>query len=118
MAGTPKQSGPYAGSGTVRGYNLQNSLGTVNISGLFNSMSDPSGVLNRQAQDAAVVNQIIDSIEAENAEAAKANTGGPGINRDLTSDSIGGYAVDLGSVYSLFPDAVTGAVLPQCKMIT
>jgi hypothetical protein len=110
MAGTPKQSGPYAGSGTVRGYNLQNSLGTVNISGLFNSMSDPSGVLNRQAQDAAVVNQIIDSIEAENAEAAKANTGGPGINRDLTSDSIGGYAVDLGSVYSLFPDAVTGAV--------
>ncbi|MDF1853689.1 MAG: hypothetical protein P1U85_22840, partial [Verrucomicrobiales bacterium] len=55
------------------------------------------------------------SIEAENAAAAKANTGGPktdfpGINRDLTSDSIGGYAVDLGSVYSLFPDAVTGAV--------
>jgi hypothetical protein len=110
MAGTPKQSGTYAGSMTVRGNNLQNSLGKVNISGLFNSMSDPSGVLNRQAQDAAVVNQIINSLEAENAEAAKANTGGPGINRDLTSDSIGGYAVDLGSVYSLFPDAVTGAV--------
>ena len=115
MAGTPKQSGTYAGSMTVRGNNLQNSLGKVNISGLFNSMSDPSGVLTRQAQDAAVVNQIINSLEAENAEAAKANTGGPktdfpGINRDLTSDSIGGYAVDLGSVYSLFPDAATGAV--------
>jgi hypothetical protein len=115
MAGTPKNSGTWAGSGTVRGYNLQNSLGKVDIAGLYNSMSDPSGVLTRQAQDAAVVNQIINSLEAENAEAAKANTGGPktdfpGTNRDLTSDSIGGYAVDLGSVYSLFPDAATSAV--------
>jgi hypothetical protein len=52
---------------------------------------------------------------AYDSDGAEANTGGPktdfpGINRDLTSDSIGGYAVDLGSVYSLFPDAVTGAV--------
>ena len=115
MAGTPKQSGIYAGSMTVRGNNLQNSLGNVDISGLYNSTSDPSGVLTRQAQDAAIVNQVMASIEAENAGAAKANTGGlktdfPGTNYDLTSDSIGGYAVDLGSVYSLFPDAVTGAV--------
>jgi hypothetical protein len=115
MAGTPKQSGIYAGSMTVRGNNLQNSLGNVDISGLYNSTSDPSGVLTRQAQDEAIANQIMASIEAENAAAAEANTGGPktdfpGINRDLTSDSIGGYAVDLGSVYSLFPDAVAGAV--------
>ena len=115
MAGTPKKSGTYAGSMTVRGNNLQNSLGNVDISGLYNSTSDPSGVLTRQAQDAAIVKQIRDSVEAENAAAAKANTGGlktdfPGANYDLTSDSIGGYAVDLGSVYSLFPDAVTGAV--------
>jgi hypothetical protein len=116
MAGTPKQSGTSAGGMTVRGYNLQNSLGKVNIAGLFNSTSDPSGVLNRQAQDEAIANQIINSLEAENAEAAEANTGGPktdfpGTNRDLTSDSIGGYAVDLGSVYSLFPNAATGAVI-------
>ena len=59
MAGTPKQSGIYAGSMTVRGNNLQNSLGNVNISGLYNSTSDPSGVLTRQAQDAAVVNSFL-----------------------------------------------------------
>jgi hypothetical protein len=116
MAGTPKQSGIYAGSGTVRGYNLQNSLGKVNISGLFNSTSDPSGVLAVDAQ----INDYINSLpgadpNAYDSDGAEANTGGPktdfpGINRDLTSDSIGGYAVDLGSVYSLFPDAVTGAV--------
>ena len=91
MAGTPKQSGTSAGGMTVRGYNLQNSLGKVNIAGLFNSTSDPSGVLNRQAQDEAIANQIINSLDAENAEAAEANTGGPKtdfpvINRDLTSD--------------------------------
>lgn len=115
MASTPGKSGIYAGSMTVRGNNLRNSLGNVDISGLYNSTSDPSGVLTRQAQDEAIANQIMASIEAENAAAAEANTGGPktdfpGINRDLTSDSIGGYAVDLGSVYSLFPDAVAGAV--------
>ena len=76
-----------------------------------------SGVLTQQAQDEAALAQLIATLEAEaeEAAAAKANTGGPktdfpGINRDPTSDSIGGYAVDLGSVYSLFPDPVTGAV--------
>ena len=115
MASTPGKSGVYAGSMTVRGNNLRNSLGNVDISGLYNSTSDSSGVLTRQAQDEAIANQIMASIEAENAAAAEANTGGPktdfpGANYDPTSDSIGGYAVDLGSVYSLFPDAVTSAV--------
>jgi hypothetical protein len=50
MAGTPKQSGIYAGSMTVRGKNLQNSLGNVDISGLYNSTSDPRGVLTADAQ--------------------------------------------------------------------
>jgi len=72
-----------------------------------------SGVLTQQEQDKAIVDEIIASIEAENATAA--NTGGPktdfpGMNRDVTSDAIGGYAVDLGSVFSLFPDPVAGAV--------
>lgn len=78
-----------------------------------------SGVLTQQAQDEAAIAQIVATLEAEAEEAAAAGpslsvegpkTDFPGINRDLTSDSIGGDAVDLGSVYSLFPDPVTGAV--------
>ena len=69
-----------------------------------------SGVLTQQAQDKAVVDQIIASVEAENAAAGGPKTDFTGANYDVTSDSIGGDVVDLGSVFSLFPDAVTGAV--------
>ena len=123
MAGTPKQSGTSAGGMTVRGYNLQNSLGKVNISGLFNSTSDPSGVLAVDAQ----INDYINSLPGADPNAYDSDgavaptTDSTGSDRKLTSEELrdifsdnltaGDIYGDTLAGYEGVRDAVTSAVI-------
>ena len=110
MAGTPKQSGTYAGSMTVRGNNLQNSLGKVNISGLFNSMSDPRGVLTADAQ----TNDYIDSLlgadpNAYDSDGAVApTTDSTGSDRKLTSEELRDIFSDNLTAGDIYGDTLAG----------
>jgi hypothetical protein len=119
MAGTPKQSGTSAGGMTVRGYNLQNSLGKVNIAGLFNSTSDPSGVLTVDAQINDYINRDPNAYDSDGAEAP--TTYSTGSDRKLTSEELrdifsdnltaGDIYGDTLAGYEGVRDAVTSAVI-------
>jgi hypothetical protein len=123
MAGTPKQSGTYAGSMTVRGNNLQNSLGKVNISGLFNSMSDPRGVLTADAQINDYINTLpgADPNAYDSDGAVAPTTDSTGSDRKLTSEELrdifsdnltaGDIYGDTLAGYEGVRDAVTSAVI-------
>jgi hypothetical protein len=123
MAGTPKQSGIYAGSMTVRGNNLQNSLGKVNISGLFNSMSDPRGVLTADAQINDYINTLpgADPNAYDSDGAVAPTTDSTGSDRKLTSEELrdifsdnltaGDIYGDTLAGYEGVRDAVTSAVI-------
>jgi hypothetical protein len=123
MAGTPKQSGIYAGSMTVRGNNLQNSLGNVGISGLFNSTSDPSGVLAVDAQINDYMNSLpgADPNAYDSDGAVAPTTDSTGSDRKLTSEeqrdifsdnlTAGDIYGDTLAGYEGVRDAVTSAVI-------
>jgi hypothetical protein len=107
MAGTPKQSGTSAGGMTVRGYNLQNSLGKVNIAGLFNSTSDPSGVLTVDAQINDYINRDPNAYDSDGAVAP--TTDSTGSDRKLTSEEQRDIFSDNLTAGDIYGDTLAGA---------